>query len=78
MSSIGCTELINTNHSIFAIDGRILGVHGISYLQSCMWLLFKFCIFMRNELRCFFYCLLNILLILLWTQIEVRRPVQIA
>lgn len=37
---------------------------------SCMWLLFKFCIFMRNELRCFFYCLLNILLILLWTQIE--------
>lgn len=42
----------------------------LSYDFSCMWLLFMFCTYMRNELKCFFYCLLNILLILLCTEIE--------
>ncbi|KAI9533522.1 hypothetical protein NQZ68_022652 [Dissostichus eleginoides] len=50
----------------------------LSHVGNCMWLLFIFCIFMRNDFRCFFYCLLNVLLILLWTQIEVQRPVQTA
>lgn len=40
-----------------------------------MWLLFSFCASMRNELRCFFYYLLNILLIRLWTLTEwVKKP----
>ncbi|CAB1413517.1 unnamed protein product [Pleuronectes platessa] len=45
--------------------------------QLFVWLLFTFCIFPRNELRSFFCCLLNSLRILLWTQTEVQRPVQI-
>lgn len=59
----------------YSVQKWFLGVPAAANLllfsvYSCMWLLFKFCIFMRNELRCFFYCLLNVLLILLWTQIE--------
>ncbi|KAF7662470.1 hypothetical protein LDENG_00234000 [Lucifuga dentata] len=60
----------------FTFDGRLLAAQSISRRHSCMWLLLAFCIFIRNELRCFFYSLFNILLILLWAQLEVQHPVQ--